>query len=413
MPGVPRGFERFPSGPLSVAGWLMMLVLVMLAPGRAGWAQSAPPPAAPAAVPANWDVFARKGCATCHRIRGIGNGVGGPDLARISSGTGFFDIAAAMWNHVPQMRAKMLTKRVEWPRLTPQELSDVIEFLFMMQRPDIPPHLGAGERLFVAKGCARCHATRGNSERGGPRLEEIARSTSSVLMAAAMWNHASRLSEVMDADGTVHAPFAGTEVEDIVAYVLAAGRDPRGEMTPVLVGVPDRGKRLFADKGCARCHVVGDKGSGGKIPLVPRESRATLTELPGALWNHAPAIRALGVRLPNVTGQDMADISSYLHASYYFDPPHGDTRRGQRLVENNCLRCHAIYNKGAGVAPNFATSNVVSSQLGQLAAMWNHGRQMENLANRRSVVLPTLTGQELGDITSYLAGLGSGAPKTR
>ena len=45
--------------------------------------------------------------------------------------------------------------------------------------------------------------------------------------------------------------------------------------------------------------------------------------------------------------------------------------------------------------------------------MWNHGRQMENLANRRSVVLPTLTSQELGDITSYLAGLGKGTPKTR
>ena len=58
----------------------------------------------------------------------------------------------------------------------------------------------------------------------------------------------------------------------------------------------------------------------------------------------------------------------------------------------------------------FATSNVVSSQVDQLSAMWNHGRQMENLAKRRAVVLPTLTAQELSDITRYLAGLATGAP---
>ena len=52
------------------------------------------------------------------------------------------------------------------------------------------------------------------------------------------------------------------------------------------------------------------------------------------------------------------------------------------------------------------------SKLGQLTAMWNHGPVMENEANRRSVTLPTLSGQELSDITTYLAGVGGGL-KTR
>jgi hypothetical protein len=55
--------------------------------------------------------------------------------------------------------------------------------------------------------------------------------------------------------------------------------------------------------------------------------------------------------------------------------------------------------------------NVVSTRAGQVAAMWNHGRYMETKARRQSTPLPLLTGQELADIATYLAGLGSGPPK--
>jgi mono/diheme cytochrome c family protein len=96
---------------------LGMLVLVLLLPDSSGSAQSAPP--APPLV-SDWDVFARKGCARCHRIRGLGDGTIGPDLGRIDSGTGFIEIAAAMWNHVAEMRAQMRKHSMEWPRFTPR-----------------------------------------------------------------------------------------------------------------------------------------------------------------------------------------------------------------------------------------------------------------------------------------------------
>jgi hypothetical protein len=63
------------------------------------------PPPAPTQVP-DWEVFANKGCAGCHRIRGFGEGTTGPDLGRIASGTGFIEIAAAMWNHEAQTRGE-------------------------------------------------------------------------------------------------------------------------------------------------------------------------------------------------------------------------------------------------------------------------------------------------------------------
>jgi mono/diheme cytochrome c family protein len=416
MPRVPPTPGRFLSRPLStVRGLAPVILSLLLTPSASGWAQPAAlRPAAPAML-GDSDVFVKKGCARCHRVRGIGDGTAGPDLGRIGSGTGFFEIAAAMWNHLPRMRAKMLEQGVEWPLLTPQELESVIAFLFAAQYQDAPGDPAAGARLFVSKGCEQCHAVGGKGSPTGPPLDELKRSRSPVVVAAAMWNHASSMGEAMEAAGVARPTLAGAEFADIVAYILAAGSGPQREPAPVVVGAPERGKRLFADKGCARCHAVGGKRSGRAPSLGPRASRATVTELAGLLWNHGPARTASptpGVAAPRISGQEMADITAYLHASYYFDPSRGDARNGQRLIRSKgCLRCHSVYHTGGGLAPDFATSNVVSTQLGQLAAMWNRGRLMENEARRRGFALPTLTARELADITRYLAGLGSGAPK--
>jgi mono/diheme cytochrome c family protein len=136
------------------------------------------------------------------------------------------------------------------------------------------------------------------------------------------------------------------------------------------------------------------------------------------MWRHGAALGAAtprpGATPPRLTPQDGADVVAYLHASHHFDTVEGDARQGSQLVhDRGCLACHAIYGRGGDVAPDLATANVVGSQAGQLAAMWNHGRYMETEAQRRTIVLPALTAQELADITRYLAGLGSRVPSRR
>ena len=401
--------ERSAAGPANAVGRIAAFVLLLLLPGVSGWAQPA------ALLPSGWDVFVKRGCATCHRVRGMGDGAGGPDLAHLGSGTGFFEIGAAMWNHLPRMRQQVREQGAEWPLLTPQEMSNVIALLFTAQRQNNHGDPVAGKRLFVSKGCERCHAARSAGGAAGPPVEELKRSISPVLLAAAMWNHGALMGEAMRVAGVEPAPFAGAELPDIMAYVLAAARDPRDEATPLVLGVPERGKQLFAEKGCARCHTVGTRRTARGPSLGPHTPRATVTELAGRLWNHGPAVRAymtkLGIAVPRLAEQEMADITAYLHAALYFDPARGDGRRGQRLVQDKgCLRCHSIYNKGGNLAPDLARSNVVSSQPGQLSTMWNHGRQMENSARLRNGGLPTLTGQQVADISRFLAGLGTGAP---
>lgn len=416
MPRPPRPRDRFPYRPLRTsarrAGVLAPLVWVLvLLLDTSAWAlPAAPRPEASAETSAYVDVFVKKGCAKCHRVPGFPHGTGGPDLSHIRSGTGFFDIGAAMWNHLLRMRAQMLVQNVEWPVLTPQQLESVIAFLFASQDQDVAGDPPAGARLFVSKGCAQCHATGTDGSGTGPPLRELKASRSPVVLAAIMWNHASRMAEARAA-GVRHT-FAGSELADVMAYILSAAGESRGQTIPALVGVPERGEQVFEEKGCAKCHAVGGKPSARGPSLGPRPKRATVIDLAGALWNHGSTVGSDVMPHTRVSGQEMAELIAYLHASHYFDTARGNATRGQRLLrEKGCLRCHSIYSKGGGVAPDLATSNVVGSDSGQVAAMWNHGRQMENWARRRTLRLPMLTAQQLADITRYLAGLGGGPPR--
>jgi len=40
------------------------------------------------------------------------------DLARVQSGTGFYELGAALWNHLPRMGERMREQRIERPALT-------------------------------------------------------------------------------------------------------------------------------------------------------------------------------------------------------------------------------------------------------------------------------------------------------
>src|SRR5512145_965838 len=95
---------------------LVLLIAVAVAPAAA---QAPPQPFAPQwAMLPGWELFGTKGCGGCHAVRGIG-GVIGPDLATIPGPKSFFDIAAAMWNHLPNMGEQMRAVRVQRPTLTP------------------------------------------------------------------------------------------------------------------------------------------------------------------------------------------------------------------------------------------------------------------------------------------------------
>lgn len=53
----------------------------------------------------------------------------GPPIREITSGQTKEHIAQRMWNHAPKMRKWMVSKQIEWPRFTADELADLLTFL--------------------------------------------------------------------------------------------------------------------------------------------------------------------------------------------------------------------------------------------------------------------------------------------
>jgi cytochrome c553 len=161
-----------------------------------------------------------------------------------------------------------------------------------------------------------------------------------------------------------------------------------------------------------------DRRQGGKVgPELGRAHHISLTQFAGLMWNHAPAMSARmkdrRIEVPQLTGQEMADIVAYLYTSHYFDPAAGSSVRGRQVVQTKgCVDCHSVRGRGK-VAADFATSNVVGSPAALIAAMWNHSRAMEDQATKQGIKLPTLKGQELADLSAYLRSLTRPARRAR
>lgn len=367
-----------------------------------------------------WTVFVDKGCSACHRVRGVGDGTVGRDLAGLQASMGLFDLGAAMWNHLPRMSAAMRDLGLQRPQLTPLEFSSLGAFLFTTQYADAAPGDPVkGSRLFAAKSCVQCHAVGGKGGSTGPALDSFKRSNSPVLMGAALWNHGVQVADTMAARGIAWPSFQRTDVADLVSYIVTAAQDEGRETGRVVPGIPERGEKLFADKGCASCHAVGAGKSPTAAPrLATQTHHVSASEFAGLMSNHGTkawdVMRQRGLPVPRLTGQEMADIAAYLYTSYYFESAAGRAGRGRELVQKKgCLTCHAIYRKGGNSASDLAISNVVSTPAGQVAAMWNHARYMETQGRRLPTTLPLLTGQELADISAYLAGLDIRPPQRK
>ena len=398
-----------------VASAALLLLMVTAAPARAQQPPAAPAqPFAPAwAMLAGWDVFAKKGCGQCHSLRGAGP-VTGPDLGRITTGTSFFDIGAAMWNHLPRMGERMRAARIDRPTLTAREMADLTAFVFTAQYYDEQGNPRAGERLFKAKACVQCHAVGGGGGSDGPPLDTMKRANSPVLVAAAMWNHGPAMAEAMKAKGVARPALSPADLLDLIAYIVSTARDPGGETAQVVPGTPAHGEKLFGERHCATCHAVNGKGGRVGPALGPARHHVSLTAFAARMWNHGPAMWAKmkerGLEPPMLTGQDMADVLAYLFSAHYFDQ-RASAGRGSALVrDRGCTACHAVRGDGGKAAADFATSTVVGSPASLLAAMWNHGPRMDAKAEAMAVVWPVLRGQDLADIAAYLGSLSPRAP---
>jgi cytochrome c551/c552 len=155
-------------------------------------------------------------------------------------------------------------------RSTPSDLSVLLAFIFTAQYLDGYGDPRAGERLFSTKGCAGCHTLGDQDGQGGPPLDSLKRVNSPILLSAAMWNH--------DTVKAARPALDAGELQHIVAYIVRAARATDTATVPILADTPVRGSPIFKDKGCAGCHSLESRLSGGR--------HVSLAGFAEQMWNH-------------------------------------------------------------------------------------------------------------------------------
>jgi mono/diheme cytochrome c family protein len=348
-------------------------------------------------------VFNDKGCVRCHAINGAG-GTLGPDLGRTKRPRTFFDLSASIWNHAPNMAARMRELGMARPALDAREAGDLVAYLYTLNYFDAPGRPSTGRKLFTEKRCAACHAVGGDGGSVGPGLSGFKTSESPIALAATLWNHGPQMSEVMKSQNVPRPVFKGSEMRDLIAYINAASpRSPRGPLT-VMPGRSLQGYRLFVDKGCAGCHQAGDKPDAPPN-LAERQAQRSLTDFATAMWNKAPAMtaamQAKGVAIPTLSPEEMSDIVAYLYSVRYFKQA-GDPRRGViTSVNKGCFDCHALFGERGKTASDLAAVTGIDTPAGVMAALWKHTiiDDPRPLKERR---WPTFRGEDMADLVAYL-----------
>jgi mono/diheme cytochrome c family protein len=176
-------------------------------------------------------LFQTKGCVRCHAINGVG-GTEGPDLGQTARPLSFYELAAAMWNHLPQMATRLWSSpssATEKPYMTPNEMSDLAAFLYTPRGaserlPGEPGEPRRGERLIADKGCLGCHSLE-TPPRGkvGGSLSGLKGLDSPWTIIAKMWNHGFLMVATIEGSSKAWPRLTSRETADLVAFLRKHG----------------------------------------------------------------------------------------------------------------------------------------------------------------------------------------------
>jgi cytochrome c551/c552 len=146
-------------------------------------------------------LFRAKGCIECH--------VGKLALENRLSDSTLTDIAAAMWNHAPQMRQPP-------PVLTIAEWQQLISYVWAKQFFATNGDAGHGRKVFESKKCAACH---NDPSSGAPSLSKPAEPYSAISIVSVLWQHGPTMLRNMQAKRIAWPQLSQGEMADLIAFL--------------------------------------------------------------------------------------------------------------------------------------------------------------------------------------------------
>ena len=163
-------------------------------------------------------VFIDKQCFRCHMP--FGEWGGGPKLEALQRRQGVLELTGRLWNHAPAMFEMLKREGHEWPRITAPEMADLMAYLQAEPSRDPPPDLFQGQVILVRKGCLKCHSLRGEGGSVGIEFTKYQGGYDSTLVwAAAIWNHSPRMADHAKQMGILYPRFTSKEMVDLYGYL--------------------------------------------------------------------------------------------------------------------------------------------------------------------------------------------------
>ncbi len=167
-------------------------------------------------------VFTEKGCIACHPAGGGGLG---PDLVERGAHRSLLAFAAAMWNKAPSMIQAMKERDISVPQLRPEEMTDLVGYLYSVRYFAQSGDPQRGRRLLRDKGCLGCHSLSGRGAGIAADIAEARSFPTPAAAAATLWNHAPPDEETAGHVATWPVFTAG-EMADLVAFLQSLARAP-------------------------------------------------------------------------------------------------------------------------------------------------------------------------------------------
>jgi len=271
----------------------------------------------------------------------------------------------------------------------------------------LPQDPTKGARLFVSKGCVKCHALKGEGGKVGPELGKIDLGDTQLDLAGKLWNHVPSMTRGMERAKIIKPSLTGAEITEISGYLyfLKFFDDP---------GNATQGKYVFNEKGCNNCHPLTSKGKEGEPGLDQFPQNLSPVFLSQSIWNHGPVMIAqmvkIGMKWPVFERTEMMDLLEYIKMNAkgpketaFINP--GNPKEGKQVfVSKGCVKCHAIRGEGGKVAEDLGKkAKTFYKSLTQIASiMWNKGPTVFAKMARTETGIPKFTPKEMADLMAYL-----------
>ena len=149
---------------------------------------------------------------------------GVPDITRSALSKTVSEITGLLWNHSYAMHTEMTSQGIPFPHFENTELTDLIAHLYFLGYIGADGDPETGATVFAAKGCADCH--QGGVE-GVPDLGAASYRSDRAALAAAMWNHAPQMHNLMAEKAPFWPKFEQDEMRHLAAYLRDIARASR------------------------------------------------------------------------------------------------------------------------------------------------------------------------------------------